>query len=272
VDESQKRQIEAVDMKDKSLALHFVSSGTEESLTAQKELVERYGHVAAEDADVIVALGGDGTMLQALRDFMNSGTPIYGMNRGSVGFLMNEFSIDSLPERIDAARKETIRPLKMVAETNNPDAPLFEALAINEVSLFRQSYQAAKVRITIDGQVRLEELICDGVMVATPAGSTAYNLSAQGPILPLKAPLLALTPVSPYRPRRWGGALLPKQVTVRMDLLETEKRPVNAVADNHEVKSVKSVTVREAPDSEVAILFDKNHSWDERILTEQFRH
>lgn len=257
-------------MNNKSLALHFLSSGTEESLAAQKELVKRYGHVAAEDADIIVALGGDGTMLQALRDFMNSGTPIYGMNRGSVGFLMNEFSIDDLPERIEAARKETIRPLKMVAETK--EATPFEALAINEVSLFRQSYQAAKMRITIDGQVRLEELICDGVMVATPAGSTAYNLSAQGPILPLKAPLLALTPVSPYRPRRWGGALLPKQVTVRMDLLETEKRPVNAVADNNEVKSVTSVTVREAPDSEVAILFDKNHSWDERILTEQFRH
>lgn len=257
-------------MNDKSLALHFLSSGTAESLAAQKELVNRYGHVSGEDADIIVALGGDGTMLQALRDFMNTGTPIYGMNRGSVGFLMNEFSIENLPERILAAQMETIRPLVMIAETEN-SAPV-EALAINEVSLFRQSYQAAKVRISIDGKVRLEELVCDGVMVATPAGSTAYNLSAQGPILPLEAPLLALTPVSPFRPRRWGGALLPKHVTVRMDLLETEKRPVNAVADNNEVKSVTSVTVREAPNSQVAILFDKNHSWDERILTEQFRH
>ncbi|MBC2886794.1 NAD kinase [Ochrobactrum sp. CM-21-5] len=257
-------------MEDKSLALHFLSSGTEESLAAQKELVKLYGHVTAEDADIIVALGGDGTMLQALRDFMNHGKPIYGMNRGSVGFLMNEFSVDDLPERIMAAQMETIRPLLMIAETD--DAAPFEALAINEVSLFRQSYQAAKVRITIDGKVRIEELVCDGVMVATPAGSTAYNLSAQGPILPLEAPLLALTPVSPFRPRRWGGALLPKHVTVRMDLLETEKRPVNAVADNNEVKSVKSVTVREASNSQVAILFDKNHSWDERILTEQFRH
>ncbi len=232
-------------MKDKPLALHFLSSGVEESLLAQKELVRRYGHAAAEDADIVVALGGDGTMLQALRDFMNTGKPIYGMNRGSVGFLMNEFSIENLPERILAAQMETIRPLVMVAETE--DGRSFEALAINEVSLFRQSYQAAKVRITIDGKVRLEELVCDGVMVATPAGSTAYNLSAQGPILPLEAPLLALTPVSPFRPRRWGGALLPKHVTVRMDLLETEKRPVNAVADNNEVKSVRSVTVREAP-------------------------
>lgn len=257
-------------MDDKSLALHFLSSGTEESLAAQKELVKRYGHVAAEDADIVVALGGDGTMLQALRDFMNSGVPVYGMNRGSVGFLMNEFNLDDLPARILAAQKETIRPLEMIAETEH--ALPIKALAINEVSLFRQSYQAAKVRITIDGKVRLEELVCDGVMVATPAGSTAYNLSAQGPILPLEAPLLALTPVSPFRPRRWGGALLPKHVTVRMDLLETEKRPVNAVADNNEVKSVRSVTVREAPDSQVAILFDQNHSWDERILTEQFRH
>ena len=257
-------------MDDKSLAIHFLSSGTEESLAAQKELVKRYGHVAAEDADVAVSLGGDGTMLQALRDFMNSGVPVYGMNRGSVGFLMNEFRLDDLPARIRAAQKEVIRPLEMIAETEHM-AP-FKALAINEVSLFRQSYQAAKVRITIDGKVRLEELVCDGLMVATPAGSTAYNLSAQGPILPLEAPLLALTPVSPFRPRRWGGALLPKHVTVRMDLLEIEKRPVNAVADNNEVKSVRAVTVREAVDSQVAILFDQNHSWDERILTEQFRH
>ncbi|MDR6431098.1 NAD+ kinase [Brucella pseudogrignonensis] len=257
-------------MDDKSLAIHFLSSGTEESLAAQKELVKRYGHVAAEDADVVVSLGGDGTMLQALRDFMNSGVPVYGMNRGSVGFLMNEFNLDDLPARIRAAQKEVIRPLEMIAETEHM-AP-FKALAINEVSLFRQSYQAAKVRITIDGKVRLEELVCDGLMVATPAGSTAYNLSAQGPILPLEAPLLALTPVSPFRPRRWGGALLPKHVTVRMDLLEIEKRPVNAVADNNEVKSVRAVTVREAVDSQVAILFDQNHSWDERILTEQFRH
>ncbi|RAK28595.1 NAD+ kinase [Falsochrobactrum ovis] len=252
------------------MAFHFLSSGTEESLAAEKELIKRYGQATAEEADIIIALGGDGTMLQALRDFMNSGKPVYGMNRGSVGFLMNEFSLDDLPARIEVAQKETIKPLEMIAETANE--PPFVAVAINEVSLFRQSYQAAKVRITIDGKVRLEELVCDGVMVATPAGSTAYNLSAQGPILPLEAQLLALTPVSPFRPRRWGGALLPKHVTVRLDLLETEKRPVNAVADNSEVKSVRSVTVREMPDSQVDILFDKNHSWDERIITEQFRH
>lgn len=251
-------------------AFHFLSSGTIESLAAEKALVERYGQVPAAEADIIVALGGDGTMLQTLRDFMSLGKPVYGMNRGSVGFLMNEFEVDGLPDRVAAAQLETIRPLAMRAESET--GTFVEALAINEVSLFRQSYQAAKVRIIIDGKVRLEELVCDGIMVATPAGSTAYNLSAQGPILPLEAPLLALTPVSPFRPRRWGGALLPKSVTVKLELLETEKRPVNAVADNTEVKSVKSVTIREARGKKVAILFDKNHSWDERILTEQFRH
>lgn len=257
-------------MTRKYQGFHFLSSGTEESAAAEKALIARYGQLPAEHADVIVALGGDGTMLQTLRDFMNTGKPIYGMNRGSVGFLMNEYDEDDLHERIEVAQLETIRPLSMTAETGNGAA--IKALAINEVSLFRQSYQAAKIRISIDGKIRLDELVCDGVMVATPAGSTAYNLSAQGPILPLEAPLLALTPVSPFRPRRWGGALLPKSVTVRLDLLETEKRPVNAVADNTEVKSVTSVTIREARNSKVAILFDKNHSWDERILREQFRH
>ena len=257
-------------MHKEAQALHFVASGTQESLLAQEELVRRYGHVAAEDAEVVVALGGDGTMLQVLRDFMNTGKPVYGMNRGSIGFLMNEFSVDDLPARIMAAQKELIRPLQMIAETR--DAPPFKALAVNEVSLFRQSYQAAKIQIKIDDKLRLDELICDGVLVATPAGSTAYNLSAQGPILPLQAPLLALTPVSPFRPRRWGGALLPKHVTVRLEMLEPDKRPVNAVADNNEVKSVLAVTVFEARDSSVEILFDRSHSWDERILREQFRH
>lgn len=251
-------------------AYHFLSSGTKESLEAESLCIARYGQVKKEDADVIIALGGDGLMLQTLRDFMNTGKPVYGMNRGSVGFLMNEFVVDELPERLAVAQLETIRPLRMRAKAASGGEVV--AMAINEVSLFRQSYQAAKVRISIDDKVRLEELVCDGVMLATPAGSTAYNLSAQGPILPLEAPLLALTAVSPYRPRRWGGALLPKNVTVKFDLLEAEKRPVNAVADNTEVKSVLSVTIREARNSKVNILFDKNHSWDERILTEQFRH
>ena len=251
-------------------ALTFISSDAPEAVEAAKELAKIYGDVPATKADAIVALGGDGFMLQTLHDYMGSGKPIYGMNRGSVGFLMNEYRRDGLAERVAQAHAETIRPLRMTATA--ADGSCVSALAINEVSLLRQSYQAAKIRISVDGQVRLEELICDGVMVATPAGSTAYNLSAQGPILPLDAPLLALTPVSAFRPRRWRGALLPNRVTVRLDILEPEKRPVNAVADHTEVKSVLSVTVAEAPDETVTILFDQNHSWNERILTEQFRY
>ncbi len=253
-----------------SPTLAFVSSGTAEAEEAAARLADRYGARDPQTADVIVALGGDGFMLHALSRWMNSGKRIYGMNRGSVGFLMNEDREDDLVARIVAAEPETISPLRMRAI----DAGGTEhgALAINEVSLLRQSYQAAKIRISVDGHVRLEELICDGVMVATPAGSTAYNLSAQGPILPLDAPLLALTPVSPFRPRRWRGALLPKHVTVTLDILEPEKRPVNAVADHFEVKSVIHVTIAEASEEKATLLFDANHSWDERILAEQFRY
>ncbi|WP_110749377.1 NAD kinase [Phyllobacterium leguminum] len=255
-------------MNRKINAFSFISSDSSESMEAARHLAALYGQERPENADVIVALGGDGLMLQTLHDFMNSGKPIYGMNRGSVGFLMNAYHEDGLRERIEAAHAETIRPLTMEAETEGGDTVI--ALAINEVSLLRQSYQAAKIKISIDGKTRLEELICDGVLVATPAGSTAYNLSAQGPILPLDSPLLALTPVSPFRPRRWRGALLSKDVTVRFDILEGDKRPVNAVADHTEVKSVVSVTIREAPDKTATILFDQDHSWNERILAEQF--
>jgi NAD+ kinase len=192
------------------------------------------------------------------------------MNRGTIGFLMNEFKERDLPQRVEAAIAETIRPLEM--HTVDDKGVEAMALAINEVSLFRQTYQAAKIRITIDGKLRLDELICDGIMVATPAGSTAYNLSAHGPILPLDAPLLALTPVSPFRPRRWRGALLPNKSEVRFETLEPEKRPVNAVADHKEVISVLSVTVRESTQKTATLLFDASHSWNERILTEQFRY
>jgi NAD+ kinase len=209
-------------------------------------------------------------MLQTLRDTMHTRKRVYGMNRGTIGFLMNEYAEENLRDRVAAAVAENIRPLEM--ETVDEDGQTMKALAINEVSLFRQSYQAAKLRILVDGRERLEDLICDGVMVATPAGSTAYNLSAHGPILPLDAPLLALTPVSPFRPRRWRGALLPNRSTVRFEVLESCKRPVNAVADNVEVKSVVSATVREALDLTATILFDPSHSWDERILAEQFRY
>ena len=250
--------------------LAFVASESEEAASAHDALCTRYGCVTTAEADVIVALGGDGFMLQTLRENMSAGKPIYGMNRGTVGFLMNEYNEDGLIERIAAADAAKIRPLSMEART--ADGRTVTALAINEVSLFRQSYQAAKLSITVDGNPRMEELICDGVLVATPAGSTAYNLSAQGPILPLQARLLALTPVSPFRPRRWHGALLPHTAEVRFDVREIQKRPVNAVADNIEVKSVVSVTVKESPRARVTVLFDASHSWDDRILSEQFRY
>jgi len=250
--------------------LAIVSSDVPDAREAAANLIERYGQSDVKDANVIIALGGDGFLLQTLRETMSTGKHVYGMNRGTVGFLMNSYSEDDLPERIAAAEPETIRPLEM--EATQADGTSTAALAINEVALWRQSYQTAKIRITVDDKVRMEELNCDGVMVATPAGSTAYNLSAQGPILPLDAPLLALTPVSPFRPRRWRGALLHDLSTVRFDILEPEKRPVNAAADHTEVKSVVSVTVRESRRHTATLLFDPDHSWNERILSEQFRY
>lgn len=257
-------------MDAKPLTFSFASSGTPEADAAAQRLSQRYGQTPAAEAHVVVALGGDGFLLQTLRDTMSTGKRVFGMNRGTVGFLMNEYSEEDVPERLAAAEAETIRPLEMV--TVDTDGETMQALAINEVSLLRQSYQAARLRISVDGKVRLEELICDGVMVATPAGSTAYNLSAHGPILPLDAPLLALTPVSPFRPRRWRGALLPKTAVVRFDILEEQKRPVNAVADHTEVKSVISVEVKESATHTATLLFDPGHSWSERILTEQFKY
>ncbi len=248
----------------------FVHSDAPQAIEAARALEARYGSASVSEADVIVVLGGDGIMLQTLHQAMDTGIPVYGMNRGSVGFLMNEYQEEGLRERLSQAVAETLRPLRMTAVT--ADGRTETALAINEVSLLRQSYQAAKLRVLIDGKVRLEELICDGIMVATPAGSTAYNLSAHGPILPIDAQLLALTPVSAFRPRRWRGALLPMRAAVEFEVLEADKRPVNAVADHYEVKSVISVTVRESSSCSATLLFDANHSWDERILTEQFRY
>jgi NAD+ kinase len=257
-------------MTTENLALAFICADNPDAREAAARLAALYGQSSLAEADVVVALGGDGFMLQAIHENMDSGRSISGMNRGTVGFLMNEYAEDGLRERILAAGAETIRPLVMEAQTAGGQT--VSARAINEVSLFRQSAQAAKVRISIDGKLRLDELVCDGVMVATPAGSTAYNLSAHGPILPLDAPLLALTPVSPFRPRRWRGALIPNRSVVRFDIVEGAKRPVNAVADHAEVKSVTSVSVRESRNSTVTLLFDDSHSWDERILTEQFRY
>lgn len=249
---------------------HFLSSDAPEAIAARDALAERYGQLSADKADVLVALGGDGFMLQTIHGVMGKKTPIYGMNRGSVGFLMNDYALDNLEKRIAEAKPETITPLRM--KTEDVHGEIVDALAINEVSLFRQSYQAAKIRITVDSKIRMDELVCDGVMVATPAGSTAYNLSAHGPIIPLDAPLLALTPVSPYRPRRWRGALLPDHVCVTLEILEHRKRPVNAVADHTEVKSVRKIEIEQAREITATVLFDATHSWDERILAEQFKY
>ncbi|MGH6815237.1 MAG: NAD kinase [Hyphomicrobiaceae bacterium] len=248
----------------------FVTSDHGQAREAYDRLAARYGNAAPETAEAIVALGGDGLMLQTLHRFMRKGIPIYGMNRGSVGFLMNEYREDDLRTRLLRAEIATLHPLAMTA--HDESGQVREALAINEVSLFRQIYQAAKLRIVIDGTVRMTELICDGVLVATPAGSTAYNLSAHGPILPIHAPLLALTPISPFRPRRWRGALLPNKARIEIEVLEPDKRPVSAVADHIETRFVRQVTVAEASAVDLYMMFDPDRSLDERILTEQFRY
>jgi NAD+ kinase len=246
----------------------FVASPIGEAQDAHAQLAKRYGEAAPDDADIVVALGGDGLMLQTLHRFMTSGKPIYGMHRGTVGFLMNEFSLERLPDRLAQAQTTYIHPLLMCALDAKGNR--HEAHAINEVSLFRQTYQAARLRISIDGKERLAELVADGVMVATPAGSTAYNLSAQGPIIPIRAPLLALTPISPFRPRRWHGALLPNTAKVLIEVREADKRPVAAVADHDEVRDVRSVEIGMDQTISIPMLFDPGHSLDERILREQF--
>jgi NAD+ kinase len=231
-----------------------------------ENLRQRYGD-AGDDASVIVALGGDGFMLQTLHQFLRRNLPIYGMNFGSIGFLMNEFREEELQSRLDAATATKIHPLLMRAQSAKGSV---EALAFNEVSLLRETRQTAKLRISLDGKVRLNELICDGILVSTPAGSTAYNLSAHGPILPIDAALLAITPLSPFRPRRWRGALLPHQAKVRIDILEPAKRPVSATADSSEVREVTQVDIAEDRSTSMTMLFDAGHSLDERILAEQF--
>lgn len=256
--------------KQKFERIAFVASEVSEAQASLQRLVALYGATPLEEADVIVALGGDGLMLQTLHGVMKRPVPIYGMNRGSVGFLMNEYHEKKLHERLAAAEFARIHPLAMTAHTAS--GLEHHGLAINEVSLFRERHQAAKLRISIDGKVRLDELICDGVLVATPAGSTAYNLSAHGPIVPITAQLLALTPISPFRPRRWRGALLPNKAHIRFDVLEPVKRPVSAVADHFETRSVISVEVAEDRSIELLMLFDNGHNLDERVLSEQFRY
>jgi NAD+ kinase len=248
----------------------FVASEVPEARAALERLAALYGNVPTKQADAIVALGGDGLMLQTLHRHMHDRIPIYGMNRGSVGFLTNDYQEDDLRGRLARAEVSIIHPLAMHAVDRA--GKVHDGLAINEVHLFRETYQAAKLRIAIDGKVRLEELICDGALVATPAGSTAYNLSVFGPILPINAPLLALTPISAFRPRRWRGALLPNAAKIRFDVLEAEKRPVSAVADHSETRTVVRVEVEQANNVDLFMMFDPGHNLDERILSEQFRY
>jgi NAD+ kinase len=247
----------------------FVASQTPEAEEARRRLSARYGDHRPDDSDVIVALGGDGLMLQTLHKFIGAGKPIYGMHRGTVGFLMNDFSEADLEDRLGAAQTTLIHPLSM--RTRDREGREQERRAFNEVSLFRQGHQAAKLRVLVDGKERLPELIADGVLVSTPAGSTAYNLSAQGPIIPINAPLLALTPISAFRPRRWRGAILPHDAKIGIEVLEPDKRPVAAVADQEEVREVQLVEVMEDQSLTVRLMFDPGHTLAERVLAEQFR-
>lgn len=246
----------------------FLASPVPSAQKALKLLSAQHGSVEPGKADVIVALGGDGFMLETLHETQNLAAPVYGMNRGTVGFLMNEYSDENLRVRLDAAEEEIINPLAMTALT--ADGHMHAGLAINEVSLLRAGPQAAKLRITVDGKVRMPELVCDGALVATPAGSTAYNYSAHGPILPIGSDVLALTAMSAFRPRRWRGALLPKKAVVRFDVLDAEKRPVMADSDGNSVKNVVSVEIRSDPDISHRILFDPGHGLEERLIREQF--
>jgi NAD+ kinase len=250
------------------MRLHFTASPKPEAQDALRRLRHMYGESGEADAEVIVALGGDGHMLDALRGRMADAKPVYGMNRGTIGFLMNDYREADLPARIAAATRTEIHPLILRATLVN--GTQCERRAINEVSLLRQTAQTARIRISIDGAERLGELFCDGVLVATPAGSTAYNLSAHGPILPISSKLLALTPISPFRPRRWRGALLPHSAHVRFDILESDRRPVSASADNTEARDAVSVLVHQDSHTVLTMLFDDGHALDERVLREQF--
>jgi NAD+ kinase len=252
----------------RSATVAFVATDTEAAQTGLAELNRRYTVTPPEEADIIVALGGDGFMLETLHRYLDRHVPIYGMHRGTVGFLMNEFRPDGLVERLSRAQPVTLHPLEMHAYTKAGQS--HTALAINEVSLLREARQAAKIRISVDDIVRLDELMGDGVLVATPVGSTAYNLSAHGPIIPLAAGVLALTPISAFRPRRWRGALLPAGASVEFETLEPDKRPVSATADFTEIRDVLAVEIRERRDVAFTLLFDPEHSLEERVFKEQF--
>lgn len=246
----------------------FVASDSPYAKEALSKLTRRYGNSPLDEADVIVALGGDGFMLQTLHRHMRLGLPLFGMKRGTVGFLMNAYREEHLRERLQNAEVARLHPLRMRAQRNGGDVA--EALAMNEVSLLRQTRLAARIRVLVNERERLPELVCDGIMVATPAGSTAYNLSVNGPILPLDAGVLALTPISPFRPRRWHGAILPRDVRVRLEIIEPHRRPVSATADAEEIRDVTRVDIAEVRDITLQLMFDPEHNLEERIMGEQF--
>ena len=250
------------------MKFHFISSENPEAKKALKVLIKRYNQAKLELSDVIIAIGGDGMLLKALRNSIEKNKPVFGLNKGNVGFLMNELSFDNLENRIQTARKVKMHPLFMSAHKINGN--IFTELAVNEVSILRQTHQAAHLKITVDKKERLNELVCDGILVSTPIGSTAYNLSARGPIIPLNANILALTPISSFRPRRWRGALLPQRVKIRIEVLNFDTRPVSATADNVEARDIKYIEISTDKTKKLTILHDSDHSLDERIMKEQF--
>ena len=250
------------------MKFHFIASENPEAKEALKVLIKRYDQTKLELSDVIVAIGGDGMLLKALRNSIEKNKPVFGLNKGNVGFLMNELSFDNLENRIQTARKVKMHPLFMSAHKINGN--IFTELAVNEVSILRQTHQAAHLKITVDKKERLNELVCDGILVSTPIGSTAYNLSARGPIIPLNANILALTPISSFRPRRWRGALLPQRVKIRIEVLNFDTRPVSATADNVEARDIKYIEISTDKTKKLTILHDSDHSLDERIMKEQF--
>ena len=250
------------------MKFHFIASENPEAKEALKILIKRYNQTKLELSDVIIAIGGDGMLLKALRNSIEKNKPVFGLNKGNVGFLMNELSFDDLENRIQTARKVKMHPLFMSAHKINGN--IFTELAVNEVSILRQTHQAAHLKITVDKKERLKELVCDGILVSTPIGSTAYNLSARGPIIPLNANILALTPISSFRPRRWRGALLPQRVKIRIEVLNYDTRPVSATADNVEARDIKYIEISTDKTKKLTILHDSDHSLDERIMKEQF--
>ena len=250
------------------MKFHFIASENPEAKEALKVLIKRYNQTKLELSDVIIAIGGDGMLLKALRNSIEKNKPVFGLNKGNVGFLMNELSFDNLENRIQTARKVKMHPLFMSAHKINGN--IFTELAVNEVSILRQTHQAAHLKITVDKKERLNELVCDGILVSTPIGCTAYNLSARGPIIPLNANILALTPISSFRPRRWRGALLPQRVKIRIEVLNFDTRPVSATADNVEARDIKYIEISTDKTKKLTILHDSDHSLDERIMKEQF--